>query len=651
MIEVRRTSLIRNLFPSVVSGVVLGVIGAAICGLIVSTRQNIDATVVAVYLGWALFFFIGIGAFNGVVKWGFARREATHAEELELAGQGQGLWRYFRFTTDHKVVGMQYLATVLVIFFIGSMGAFMIRLEQSTPGAIFFTPSTYNTIVGMHGILMIVASIVMVSGPFGNFVLPIMIGARDMAFPRLNALSYWLLFSAIPVFLSTLFLGGFPTGWTGYAPLADQGLTPGMDAYCFTIILFAISTTIAALNIVTTVLVLRTRGMSWGRLPVFVWGVLLSVILGLTAFPSFIISQMMVLMDRVFQTSFFIAAYGGSNWLYEHLFWFMGHPEVYVIALPSMAVAAEVTAVFSRKTVFGRRMLVGSLITICILSVLVWGHHLYTSGSNSALNGPYMLDTELISIPTGFFFLALVGTLWRGKVWVTVPLLFVAGMLVNFVIGGITGIYLADLPTDEILHGGMFVTAHFHFTLVGSMVFGFFAGFYYWFPKMLGRRLDPLLGRIHFWLFEIGFLGTFLALFYAGMQGEPRWSANVAAPYAVANLIASLFAILIAASVFTAVYNVVITLARGEPAIADEWGGKTLEWTIPTPVPLENFEHLPVVTSTPYEYGIAESTGWIEPTTELIPDNPFVATVATRTDEASAPTTVDDTEAPPQSEG
>ena len=608
VLEPRHYTLRQLLFPSVVSGVVLGVVGAVVVYFIVRALQpdNYDAQVVFAYTGWTLFFFAGIGAFNGVWRWGFARHDDTLEEALDLAGKDQGLWRYFRYTTDHKVVGMQYLATVLVLFFVGSMGAFSIRLEQSMPGAIFFTPSTYNTIVGMHGILMIVASIVMVSGPFGNFVLPIMIGARDMAFPRLNALSYWLLFAAIPVFLSTLFLGGFQTGWTGYAPLAVQGLTPGMDAYCFTIILFAISTTVAALNIITTVLVLRTKGMTLARLPIFVWGVMLSVFLGLTAFPSFLISQLMVLTDRVFHTSFFIAANGGSNWLYEHLFWFMGHPEVYVIALPAMAVAAELSAVFSRKTVFGRRMLLGSLITICILSVLVWGHHLYTSGSNTALDAPYMLDTELISIPTGFFFLALVGTLWRGKIWITVPLLFVAGMLVNFVVGGITGIYLADLPTDEILHGGMFVTAHFHFTLVGSMVFGAFAGFYYWFPKMLGRRLNPRLGALHFWLFEIGFLGTFLSLFYAGLQGEPRWSANVSPLYATANLIASLFAILIAVSVFVAVYNVIISLARGEVATADEWGAKTLEWTVPTPVPLENFETLPEVKGTPYEYGLSE---------------------------------------------
>jgi len=379
-----------------------------------------------------------------------------------------------------------------------------------------------------------------------------------------------------------------------------------MEAYCFFITRFALAASVAAVNIMSTVLVMRTRRLTWGRLPILVWGLLLSVFLRLTAFPTFMMSQTMVVMDRVFQTSFFAASYGGNNWLYEHLFWFFGHPEVYVILLPSLAIAAEVTAVFSRKGIFGRRMLIGSLITISILSVIVWGHHLYFSGSNNALDAPFMLDTELISIPTGFFFLALIGTFWRGKIRLTVPILFVVGTLVNFVVGGITGIYLADLPTDEILHGGMFVTAHFHFTLVGTAVFGFFAGFYYWFPKMVGKRLDPTLGQLHFWLFEVGFLGTFMSLFYAGLIGEPRWSANIAPPFATPNTIASLFAILIAASVFVTVYNVIITLRSGEPAVANEWGGKTLEWSVPTPVPLENFEELPVVTSTPYDYGSPE---------------------------------------------
>jgi cytochrome c oxidase subunit 1 len=623
---VKRPNLINLLFPSVISGIILGVAGAAVAGILINKittnispkgLPNDDAVAAAVFTAWVLFFFIGIGAFNGVFKWGFGRKEPSESEELYLAGKDHGVWRYFRYTTDHKVVGMQYLITVFILFFFGSLGAFMIRLEQSTPGAVFFTPATYNTIVGMHGILMIASTIIMVSGPFGNFILPIMIGARDMAFPRLNALSYWLLFSAIPVFLSTLFLGGFPTGWTGYAPLAVQGLTPGMDSYCFLILIFATSTTIAAMNIVTTVMIMRTRGMTWGRLPIFVWGVVLSVILSLTAFPSFIVSQMMVLMDRIYNTSFFLAASGGSNWLYEHLFWFMGHPEVYVIALPSMAIAAELTSVFSRKTVFGYRLMVGSMVGISVLSVLVWGHHLYTSGSENALEGPYMLDTELISIPTGLFFLVLIGTLWRGRIWVTVPFLFVCGMLVNFVIGGITGIFLADLPTDEILHGGMFVTAHFHFTLVGGMVFGFMAGLYYWFPKMTGKMLDERLGRLHFWLFEIGFVGTFTALFYAGIQGEPRWQANIAPPYVVANIVASSFAVLIAASVFTLAWNVIRSWwIRGETAPANVWGAKTLEWSVPTPVPLENFEgDLPVVTALPYTFG---------PSLPTLPETPRV---------------------------
>lgn len=611
--EVRRPNLINLLFPSVVSGIIIGVVGAVVAGVLVNvitthfspdSVPNDDAVTAAVLFFWVIFFMIGIGAFNGVFKWAFSRTEPTHAEEMQLAGKDQGLWRYFRWTTDHKVVGIQYLATAFALFFVGSLGAFSIRLEQSRPGALFFNPQTYNTIVGMHGIIMIVATIIMIAGPIGNFIVPIMIGARDMAFPRLNALSYWLLFADVPVIFSTLFLGGFPTGWTGYAPLADQPLTPGMDSYSFFILIFAVSTTIAAMNIITTIMVMRTKGMTWGRLPITVWGVMLSVLLSLLAFPMFATAQTMIVLDRVFGTSFFLAANGGSNWVYEQLFWFFGHPEVYVIVLPALAVVAEVTAVFTRKAVFGYRFMLGGLVGISILSVIVWGHHLYTSGANNALDPAFMLDTELISIPTGIFFLVMVGTIWRGRIWITVPMLFVCAVLVNFVIGGITGIFLADLPTDELLHGGMFVTAHFHFTLVGAGVFGFFAGTYYWFPKMIGKRLDKTLGMIHFWLFEIGFLGTFLSLFIAGLEGEPRWSANVAPPFATPNLIASLFAILLAASVFTFIYNVIVTLVRGERAEANEWGGKTLEWTVPTPVPLENFgEELPVVTSLPYNYG------------------------------------------------
>ncbi len=605
-----------SLIPSVISGTVLGVVAALVAGLVTSSLvpgpRAGDAGVVAGYTAWTVFFMVGIGAVTQVVRWGFARRNPTHEEELELAGRGGGLWRYFRFTTDHKVVGVQYLATVLVLFLVGGLAAFLIRLQQSQPGAAYVKPAVYNTLVGIHGIVMIAAVIIMMTSTFGNFMVPILIGARDMAFPRLNALSYWFLFTAIPVFLTTLILGGFQTGWTAYAPLADQpGL--GMDAYAFTIVLFGISTALSGVNLVTTVITMRTTGMVWNRIPLFVWGSTLSVLLGLVVFPSFVLSQVMVLMDRVFGTSFFIANFGGSNWLYEQLFWFMGHPEVYVIALPSLAMAADISAVFNRKPVFGYRLFLGGMAGICLLSLLVWAHHLYLSGANTALNAAFMLNTELISIPTGAIFFVLIGTFWRGRIWLTVPLLWVLGVLSNFIIGGVTGLYLADVPTDMIFHGGMFVTAHFHFTLLGGMVFGFFAAFYYWFPKIVGRRLNPVLGRFHFWLMEIGFLGTFLPLFYAGLQGEPRWMAFVPRQFAGPNLVASLFTILILLSVVVFAYNVISSMLAGPLAAANEWGANTLEWRVPTPVPLENFERLPVVTGWAHDPGNVAEPVFPEP--------------------------------------
>ncbi|MEX6428361.1 cytochrome c oxidase subunit I [Ferrimicrobium acidiphilum] len=601
----------RGLVPSVVSGVLLGVVGGLLAAFVMAQfahgSRGINQIVVSGYVGWTIFFFIGIGAFNYPLRWGFGRTQPTHEDERELAGEGQGPWRYFRFCTDHKVVGIQYLITVFVLFTVGGIAAFLIRLEQSTPGAKFLVPNAYNTIVGVHGILMIAATVIMITGPFGNFILPIAIGARDMAFPRLNALSYWLLFAAIPVFLSVFALGGFPTGWTGYAPLADQA-NAGMDAYAFTIVLFGLSLGISAMNIVVTVVTLRAPGMRWNRLPVFVWGWTLSVLLGLVVFPSFMLAEILVLSDRIFGTAFYISALGGSEWLYEQLFWFMGHPEVYVIALPSMAVVAEVVSVFSRKPVYSYKAALGGFMGVAALSMIVWAHHLFWSGANTPLDAPFMLTTELISIPTGLIFLVVVGTFWRGRIWRSVPLLFALGFVFNFIIGGVTGLYLADVPTDAVFHGGMFVVAHFHFTLVGGMVFGFFAAVYYWFPKIFGRRLNDTLGRVHFWLFEIGFVGTFMALFYAGLHGEARWQANIPVKFATPNLIASLFACLLVAAVSIFGYNVISAWRSGPTADADEWGSKSLEWTVPTPVPLENFERIPVVTGSSYEYYDATSS-------------------------------------------
>jgi cytochrome c oxidase subunit I len=597
----------RALVPSIVSGLVLGVVGAIVVGIIVhglaSPDRRADATVTAGFAAWFVFFMIGIGAPNYLFRWGLGRPDPTHEEELELAGKGQGTWRYFRFCTDHKVVGIQYLVTILVLFAVGGLASWMIRLEQMQSGAKVFTPATYNTIVGMHGLVMIATTIIMVSASFGNYILPIMLGADDMAFPRLNALSYWTLFTAIPVLLSTVVLGGFSTGWTGYSPLADQAAM-GMDAYCFTIIVFGLSIAMGAMNIFVTVLKMRAPGMTWSRVPTFVWAVVLSTMLGLLVFPMFSAATLLTLLDRVFGTSFYEANLGGNNFLYEQLFWFMGHPEVYVIALPSIGVIAEVITVFSRKPLFGQRLVIGGMFGIFTLSVVVWMHHIYWSGANTPIDLPTMLDTELISIPTGLVFLAIVGTLWRGRIRLEAPMLFALGFIVNFLIGGVTGLYLADVPTDTIYHGGMFVVAHFHFTLVGGGVFGFLTGFYYWFPKMTGRQLDARLSKLHFWLFEIGFVGVFMPLFFAGIKGEPRWQAYIDPEFGTNNLISSLFVIFIIASVAVFGYNILISWLRGELAEANPWGGRTLEWVPPSPVPLVNFERPVVVSAGPYDYGM-----------------------------------------------
>ena len=335
-----------------------------------------------------------------------------------------------------------------------------------------------------------------------------------------------------------------------------------------------------------------------------VWSISLSTLLGLIVFPSFMAATILTLLDRTVGTSFYLASLGGNNWLYEQMFWFMGHPEVYVIGLPGLGVVCDVVAVFSRKPLFGYKLVVGGEIGIFVLSMVVWMHHIYWSGANLPLDLPTMMSTEAISIPTGLVFFALIGTLWRGRIRLEAPMLFALAFIVNFLIGGVTGLYLADVPTDAIFHSNMFVVAHFHFTLVGGAVFGFLAGLYYWFPKMTGRQLDPWLSKLHFWLFEIGFLGTFIPLFLAGIRGEPRWQAYISPSVATANLIASLFAIVIVASVAVFAYNLITSWIAGRRAAANPWGARTLEWTIPSPVPLVNFPAPVVVMAGPYDYGM-----------------------------------------------
>jgi cytochrome c oxidase subunit I len=613
-----------KLFPSYFSGAILAVVGYLVGlygvyhfvgfgdapGTPNFTEQGLVFGFIGLFLGW----MIGIGAVKLPLTWLLALKDPDHEEELRLAGAGAGAGRYFRFTTDHKVVGIQYLVLVLIMLGLGGIGAMLIRTELIRPGAKAFPTEAYNTIVTMHGMMMILATITMFIGPFGNFIVPIMIGARDMAFPRLNALSFAMLVPAMAIFLFIPFLGGAQTGWTVYAPLADQ-TQAGMSALAFSVALFGFSSTLGAVNVITTIVTMRAPGMTWTRLPMFVWGILGAAILAALGTAAFAADLVLILVDRLYNTSFFVAqlggnaaAYpsanaGGSAYLAQNLFWFFGHPEVYLIVLPAFGVLLELLPVFTRKPVFTYKMAVLGILGVVVLSFLVWMHHEFASGFQADLRPFYMATTELISVPTGFVFLGAVGTLWRGRIWMTVPMLFCLGFIWNFLIGGISGVFLSDVPADLQLHGSFFVTAHFHYTMVGGALFGFFAAAYYWFPKMTGRMLDDRLGWIHFWGAMIGFNVAFISMFVAGLEGMPRRVADYAPIFQGANVVTSIFAFILAASIAVFFYNVVQSWVAGTVAAQNPWASKTLEWQVPTPVPLENFEHIPVIASGPYGYG------------------------------------------------
>ena len=558
----------------------------------------------AALLGWVIGFMAGMGAFIGPIRW-LMGRDLTHADAEYLAGKDQGKARYWKFTTDHKVVGIQYLIMVMIILGFGGLLAMLIRTELGVTWAEVFTPSFYNSIIGTHGIAMIIGMIIVVMGPIANFIMPIMIGARDMAFPRLNALSLWLLVAAVPCLISSLFLGGIQDGWSVYQPLAAQG-PPGMLGYQMTIIVFAISTGVASVNVMTTILTMRAKGMTWSRTPILVFGVFAAALMGLYAFPFYQYSQILALSDRIFSTSFFKPLEGGSVWLYENLFWLLGHPEVYVILIPSTALMLELLPVFYRKPLFSFNFAVAGIVGVVALSGLVWAHHMYMTGWAPAVNYPFMLSTEMISIPVGFLVLVVLGTMWRGVVWTRLPIMAVYAVIFNKMIGGVTGIYLSDVPADQYFHGSMFVVAHFHFMLMGVGLFGAMGGIAFYFPKMTGRMLNERSGSIGLWTAFVGFQITFMSMFVAGLQGQPRRVLQFDDLFNISNWISTIGAYIIGVGMLIFLGAIISSWKYGDIAPSNPWGSKSLEWQTPTPVPLDNFAVLPVVTERPYNYGVPD---------------------------------------------
>ena len=449
------------------------------------------------YLFGTVGWLAGLGIFNDVLRLMTGKPLA----DIEHAPVG-GLAKYFRYTLDHKVVGIQYLFGMITYFLTGGLFAMAIRTELLSPTYHIISASSYLMVVGEHGTMMMMMMSSVILGPFGQYFAPLMIGSKRMAFPRIEALGFWLTPPAYVILLSAILFGGFPTGWTGYAPLSIQA-SPGMDAYAIAFGLMGISMILAGFNIIVTYINYRAPGMRWSRLPMFVWSMFTVSFLQVLAVPVIIAGFYMMITDRTAQTAFYVNQLGGSSYLYQNLFWFFGHPEVYILALPGFGVVSEILPVFARKPLFAYKVGAAGMFGVALLSFFVWQHHLFDSGINPDMRPLFMLTTELISIPTGFIYLVALGTLWKAKIRFSVPMLFALGMYFNFLIGGISGVFLSDVPADTTEHGSFFVMAHFHYTIMGGLIFAFFGGLYYWAAQDAGRRAeqdpgqDPLLDDVH----------------------------------------------------------------------------------------------------------------------------------------------------------
>ena len=540
-----------------------------------------------------------------------------------------GFWRRYVFSTDHKVIGRQFLFLGLGFLAVGGIMAMLIRWQLARPGdpvpvvgRLFFhsaggviSPPAYTALFTMHGTIMIFFAVTpILIGGFGNFLLPLLIGARDMAFPRLNMASYWTMAAATGVLCASFFvpLGPPQAGWTAYATLSTALGAPGVGQTLWVIAIYlnGASSVMGAVNYITTVLRLRAPGMTYLRLPLTVWGLFLTSILNALFVPVLGAAMVLLLFDRLFGTQFFTAGTtpgaGGDPILYQHLFWLFGHPEVYILILPAWGIVGDLLSFFARKPAFGYRVTVGALVGVVVLSAVVYGHHMFTTGLSPLLGESFMVLTMIISVPTALLVLNWLGTLWRGAIRFSVPMLFCLGMVFTFGVGGLTGLYLADVVADMYLHDTYFVVGHFHLIMAAALLLSLFAAVYFWYPKMFGRMLGERLGRWHFWLTFVPLNLVFMGQLVIGLEGMQRrlYDPSVYEVWrrlAPLNRSISHAAYLLGAAQLLFVWNFFVSLRRGRTAPANPWEVGTLEWSVPSPPPHHNFDTIPVVVRGPHE--------------------------------------------------
>jgi cytochrome c oxidase subunit 1 len=516
--------------------------------------------------------------------------------------------KYFSFTTDHKIIGIQYLVTSFVFYLVGGFLATLVRTELATPESDFVSREVYNGLFTVHATVMIFLWIVpAATGAFGNYLLPLLIGARDMAFPKLNAVAFWMIPPAGALLLASFFFGAPASGWTSYPPLSLMVNKVGEAIWIMSLLILGTSSILGAVNFLVTILMMRAPGMTLNRMPLFCWAMLATSALILISTPVLAGALILLGFDLLVGTAFFNPTGGGDPVVYQHMFWFYSHPAVYIMILPVFGLISEILPVHSRKPIFGYKAIAYSSFAISFLGLIVWAHHMFTSGTPPWLRMFFMINTMIIAVPTGIKVFSWLATIWGGKLRLTSAMLFAMGFVSMFVIGGISGVMVAAVPFDIHVHDTYFIVAHLHYVLFGGSVFGLYAGIYHWFPKMFGRMMNEKLGQLHFVLNFIGFNLAFMPMHKLGLEGMNRRVAEYDPKFATLNLVCTIGTYILASSTIPFLINVVWSWTKGEKAPSNPWQGLTFEWMTTSPPPAENFAVDPVFTIGAYEYGTEEA--------------------------------------------